>query len=175
MTLVELMVVVTMIGILSALAIMGISNYSGRVKSHEAIRVVAAIKVAQEAYRAQHGECYSVAGGNLTECYPYGDTDRLGDELRAWDRGLAGARWDTLGVDVSGNVHFCYAVSAGHPGDDIPQPEADADYPTPVPTGPWYIVSATGDPDNDGRTTVYVSSSFGDSVDHIQEDGRPLH
>lgn len=170
-TLVELMVVVTMVGILSALAIMGISNYSGRMKNHEAIRVVAAIKVAQEAYRAAHGEYYDVSRGQLDECYPHGRESLLGHELRSWESGAGVDRWNTLGVDVSGNVHFCYSVAAGLAGETMPSVVATEPYRLPETDGPWYIIQATGDPDRDSRRTVYVSTSFGESVDLVQEDG----
>ena len=169
-SLVELMVVVTMVGILSALAIMGISNYSGRMKNHEAIRVVAAIKVAQEAYRAEHGEYYDVSG-DLTECYPHGSEAALGHRLYSWHSGAGFDRWQTLGVDVSGNVHFCYSVAAGLAGESMPSIQASEPYNLPVPDAPWYIVQAVGDPDRDTRRTVYVSTSFGESVDLVQEDG----
>ena len=142
-------------------------------KNMEAPRVVAAIKVAQAAYLATHGQYFDVSRGNMGDCYPYGSTAKLGEELRAWAQPAAvGARWDTLGVDVSGAVHFCYAVVAGDQGDAIPQPDADASYQTPQPTGPWYMIQATGDPDKNGKLTVYVSSSFGEAIHHIQEDGR---
>ena len=174
-TLVELMVVVTMVGILSALAIMGISRYTGYVKNHEAVRVVSAIKIAQEAYRAAHGQYYNLSASlEPAACYPYAGTDKLGEELRSWAGATGSAKWDTLGVDVPGNVHFCYAVVAGLAGTAPTSPVYDGTYTMPEAedvTGPWYVIQATGDPDSDGKLTVYVSTSFSEAVHHVQEDG----
>ena len=74
-------------------------------------------------------------------------------------------------MDLKGKKVIALGERDGIQGDAIPKPDADVPFGTPQPTGPWYVVQATGDPDKNGRLTVYVSSSFEEAIHHLQEDG----
>jgi type IV pilus assembly protein PilA len=174
-TLVELMVVIAMVGILSAIAIAGVRHYTGKVINQEAPAIIASIKAAQEMYRNQMSEYLNVSS-SLGACFPFNDPEQLGSVAVQWGDDNANdlANWNLLGVEVNGPVRFCYSVVAGAAGETPPSLSAECPFPYVLPSAPnspWYVIQATGDPNNSGRYTCYASSSFGEWVHHIAEDG----
>jgi type IV pilus assembly protein PilA len=58
-------------------------------------------------------------------------------------------------------VKFGYAVVAGMPADTLPALSiaAPTGWPPPTP-GPWYVIQAAGDRDNDDVNALFLATSF---------------
>ena len=104
-TLIELMIVVAIVGILSAIAIPSLLRYQLRAKSSEAMVNLHAISITQESYWAEFGTYVSVPNP-----VPAG---LPGPVQQGWPGGSA---FDTLGWGPEGSVYFQYMVSADSGG-----------------------------------------------------------
>ena len=162
-TLVELMIVVSMIGVLSALAVVGYRKYVESSKISEPMSVIQAIRSAEEEFHDKALTYYNVSNDN--QYYPRNS----GFDSRKHDwkstNTVQTQRWATLGVSVSGPVRFGYKANAGSAGSPI---TTTIDYkPAPtlgVPTKDWYLVQAYGDPNENGKPTVLLSTSFSNEI-----------
>ena len=158
-TLVELMIVVALIGVLSALAIVGYRKYIAASKSSEGSAMCQAIRAAEESFR---GETMQYLNASPTLAYyPFSTTpDRT---WHAWaNTGHADSpNWRSMSVTADA-VRFAYVASAGSAGTTPTvalEAKAAFTWPSP-PLEPWYIIQAHGDPDGDGALTYFVGSSF---------------
>lgn len=172
-SLVELMVVVVIIGILSAIAVPLYLRSRYRSQAIEAGEVLSRIGAAQESYRAEFGVYSDVsndlalAGGND------GSTGVLGTWWPAEGMTTGGRRvdfysglppaWNQLGVRPRQFVRYSYQTIAGRAGvrPNLPAPTADMGYASlpPPQQGVWYLATATSDLDADGvRSRFEVSN-----------------
>jgi type IV pilus assembly protein PilA len=165
-TLVELLVVVAMVGVLSALAILGYRKYLATSHTAEARAVIQGIRAGEEAYRAETLVYLGCTALVLTPLYPNATPDtskwnwnRPGDPL--FDNCFS-----LLNVTTDGPVRFGYAVAAGLPSQTPPQPGAGPFGAVTYPTlrGPWYVVLAQGDPEGENRNYFFYSSSFSGEI-----------
>jgi len=161
-TLVELLAVVAMIGILSAIALVGYGKYINASKVGEAKAVIGAIRVAQENIRAETLS-YLSCSPNLTSYYPAapdGKKRNFYDQSNAQD-----SCWRTLNVVTDSPTTFGFAVVAGLPGSTpvAPSTVSKPTWPTPANT-PWFVIQAQGDSDADGVPVYLVSSSFNGEI-----------
>jgi type IV pilus assembly protein PilA len=157
-TLVELLAVVAMIGILSAIAMVGYRKYIDASKVGEAKAVISAIRVAQENMRAETLS-YLGCSPSLTSYYPAAPD---GKKRNFYNPGnTQDACWRTLNVVTDTPTTFGFAVTAGLPGTnpDAPTTASKPTWPTPANV-PWYVIQAAGDADGDGDQSLLVSSSF---------------
>lgn len=159
-SLVELMAVVTIIGILAALGIAILSKRAKESNVANAIVVVKAIGVAQELYRAQNHVYLNVSSSN-SAWYPNANI-RANQRASFWRVGSDDEtkRWRRLAPDVRGPVQFGFLTNAGLPStSDAEAPEAflaagfgaKVELPRGVgsDTEPWYLIQARADADND--------------------------
>ncbi len=167
-TLAELMVVVLMVGVLATLAVIGIRKYIFAAKTSEAINMIGSIKAAEEAYKDETHSYLNVSS-SLTSYYPM---TKPGKTKYHWVQpGHADiAGWSSLGTNPNTVVQFGYAVVAGAQTDAIPQPGTTEVFDWPNPGGPWYVVKAVSDLDENGVESVYVSSSFTTEI-HVEREG----
>jgi type IV pilus assembly protein PilA len=137
-TLIELMIVVAIIGILTAIAIPSFVRYQLRAKSSEATTNIAAIAIAEEVYFTEKGYYASVASP-APATIP-------GNTRVSWG---GNADFDDLGWIPEGPVYFQYVVSADTQGSGR------------------FTVEAVGDIDADGATSFfgYVRPSGGSGID----------
>jgi len=164
-TLVELAVVVTIIGILSVLAVAGYRKLVMSSHTSEATEMVNAIKVAQESYHAETGQYANISAGlGLGALYPQATPS--GTTGTAWG-GSCGtcadpAAWQKLPVHASGVMRFGYATVAGPVSQALPAPPiSQVTFPTNTQlSGDWYIVTAWGDMDNNGIYCTVVGVSW---------------
>jgi type IV pilus assembly protein PilA len=172
-TLVELLIVVAMVGVLAALAMVGYRKYLTSAQTGEAKAVIQAIRNGEAQYKVDT-LTYLNCSTSYTDYYPQGAT---GPSDRKWhwinDAHASRPFFKSLNVDPDGPVRFAYAVVAGSQADtplalDASQYKDPPTWPTPV--GPWYVVQATGNRDNDGEYAVLVSSSFDNKVYVENED-----
>lgn len=169
-TLIEMLAVVALVGVLATLAVYGVRKYVFAAKSSEAITLINSIRANQEAFRDETFAYLNVTGEEPTAYAPLYPADPDGKKRDWWstthqDRN----RWRQLGVDPGGPVTFGYAVLAGTSTNTIPDPGTLTNLNFPTPTGPWYVIKAQADQNNNGKRSVIVASSFTNEV-YVEND-----
>ncbi|WP_437767027.1 type II secretion system protein [Sorangium sp. So ce281] len=165
-TLVELLVVVAMVGVLAALAMVGYRRYMNAAGIAEPKAVIQGIRGAQESYKAEM-LVYLDVSTTLESWYPAGT---LNDRKRGWGgAGDGQANWRLLNVSTDGAVRFGYATKAGVGNAFTVTPNAGFTWagipgnplgnPNYLPNGPWYVVQAAGDRDEDGTLALLLTAS----------------
>ena len=187
-TLVELMVVVSIIGVLAALAVYGFRKYSLSAGSSEATAMLQSIRAAEENYRADDQHVYggcktgsplpSSNSGSIADADLYPRTiSQLttdGDRKIGWGDVSTnmGKCFRALGIRSSGPVRFSFGVSAGLPGAITPD-ALDARFARDVPDfaarEPWYIAVAVGNRDKDTQYALFATSSMSNDV-YVEDD-----
>jgi type IV pilus assembly protein PilA len=166
-TLVELMMVVTMVGVLATLALVAYKRQLNAAHAGEAKAVIQAIRAAEEVHKAETLVYLGCSAGyDGANYYPQGAG---GPNDRKWNfRNPAHpqvANWDRLHVSTDGPVIFAFAVVAGGPGEAIPPMSGEWASPPAwpaVPPEPWYVIQATGNLDYpaDNIHSLFVVSSL---------------
>jgi type IV pilus assembly protein PilA len=166
-TLVEMMVVVTIISILATLAVVGMRRIVQSSHVSDATNMVQNIRVAQEGYHSETQQYANITNGFPTgngvyasALYPasskYGITTGWG--LTCPSGCVTGADWSVLPLHVDGPVLFGYATIAntGLPGTIYVN---GAQVTLTAPTlGDWYAVAAEADLDGNTATVTDVFS-----------------
>lgn len=168
-SLVELMMVVVIIGVLSAIAMPAYMRQRLRGQAVEGTEVLSRIVAAQEAYRAEFNS-YSDASNDPTLSGAGSHTTggigawwpALGTGQRSFYSNLPAA-WNQLGVRPREMVRFSYVTCAGNPG-VLPSVGASGDLGyAALPAaqqGIWYYASASADLDEDGVFSRFEVSSI---------------
>lgn len=147
-SLIELMIVVAIVGILSAIALPSYQSYVQRARTAEAFTFLAEIRQRQESYRAEFGQFCSVsaAPGSGIDSGAWSPATLPAGGTRVVWSGTPGD-WDHLGASPDSAVRFQYRTTAGAPGTT-----------TGVPGFPgndfWFVVQARGDLDGDGDVMI---------------------
>jgi prepilin-type N-terminal cleavage/methylation domain-containing protein len=168
-TLVELLTVVTIVGILAAVAIVLVGGHVKAARTTEALSMVQSIRAAEESYRAENRRYLNVSG-TLQSYYPADEPD---GQSRAFYR--EGGKdldrnWNILHPSVAGPVRFVYAVVAGG-YDEIPPVPDITDKPTfAKATAPFYVIQAAGEFDNDSVHCIVAATSFA-SETYVDNEG----
>jgi len=102
-TLVELMIVVALIGVLSAIAVPGFLSYQARSRRAESYSNLSALAVAQKGYQATGGT-YHDSALPWPDSAAYGG---LGTSKMEWDDASEGA-YEELGWSPEGEVFYSY-------------------------------------------------------------------
>jgi prepilin-type N-terminal cleavage/methylation domain-containing protein len=168
-TLVELLTVVTIVGVLSTTAIVLVGRHVRASRTVEAISMVQSIRAAEERYHSENRTYLSVST-SLTDYQPVTNPD---GERRSFytGGGPKDGLWRMLGPTVPGPVRFGYAVVAGTSATQMATPSTDSQPVWPTPTQNWYVVQASsGDPEGDGRTCYVVGSSLSGEV-YVENEG----
>jgi type IV pilus assembly protein PilA len=139
-TLIELMIVVALIGVLSAIAIPSFLRFQLRAKAAEASTNLAAIATTEEAFYTEHGVYVSVANP-VPATIP-------GNARVAW---TGSAEFDELGWIPEGKVYFQYLVSADTQGGGRFTAEAASDIDADGTPGFFGYVKPAGGSGIDGR------------------------
>lgn len=174
-SLLELMTVVAIVGILSAVAIPSFSDYIYKSRTSEATEFLGVIRLREESYRAEFGVyCPTISGGSASNVY--GSLDAHSnllpnpDTTRRNTKPFPGStEWTQLGARPSGPVRFGYAVVAGAPADapatGLGWTTANADF--------WFVARAVGDLDGDSTFCTFEIYSPTKNV-FIGDNGTPL-
>jgi type IV pilus assembly protein PilA len=165
MTLVELMVVVSIIGALAALAIVGYRRLVMRGKASEAENAVLAMTVGIREFYEKH-KGYLDCSTSFDDFYPM----KPNAKKHVLNNSSHGAYecWSSYRVKM-GPSFVSFAVRAGTKDDAVPATPAIT-Y-SQKPTGPWFILVGTTDLDEDGTFGRYVVSSFEPGVIHRLNEG----
>lgn len=148
-TIIELMVVVTITGILAAIAIPTFTGYIYKSRTSEATEFLGEIKLRQEAHRAEFGAYHNQGSTSF-------DPNDFVPTLTSFSGG-APVAWPTdpdfaiIGARPDGAVRFGYQFAAGLPSSLPPSQygmtSANADH--------WMIAQARGDLDGDGAFCTF--------------------
>ena len=158
-TLVELMIVVTILGVLAAIAIISYMKYVRHAKTSEAYTILGAIKAKQEAYRAEFSQ-YCIVSSDLGDGnrWPAGAPSPTGQRV-LW--GAPPVNWKQLGVRTGDTVYMGYVVTANLPGTGAP----GGSNPPPVDlTDHWWAARAYGDFDLDGTYTTFDATNSSSTI-----------
>ncbi len=155
-TLIELMIVVAIIGVLSAIAIPSFRAYMMKAKVTEATTFLGEIKQRQETYRAEFGQYCAVSGTTSITAYNPTAVPSAGIPV-GWPASTA---WSALGAAPDGDVRFRYATIAGNPG-SVPAFGSGLGF-----TGNdfWFVSQAQADLDGDGTNLTVESYSESSGV-----------
>jgi type IV pilus assembly protein PilA len=151
-TLIEMLIVVAVIGILSAVAIPTFQSYIHRSQTSEAIVFLGEIRQRQEAYRAENGQycSASAASGSDIGAGTWNPTTLpTGGTKLPWGDP---AGWDQLGASPDGLVRFQFRTTAGPPG-------TAPSIPGFTGTDFWFVAQAQGDLDDDGEEVIFETYS----------------
>jgi Tfp pilus assembly protein PilE len=152
----ELMTVVVIVGVLSAVAIPTFSNYIYKSRTSEATEFLGIIRLREESYRSEFGVyCPTLASGASPNAYASLDTkSNLVPDPTTTRRDtkpfVATTAWTALGARPTGDVRFGYGVVAGLPSEapaDLGWNEANADF--------WFVGRAVGDLDGDNEYCTF--------------------
>jgi prepilin-type N-terminal cleavage/methylation domain-containing protein len=158
-TLMELMTVVVIVGVLSAMAIPTFSDYVYKSRATEATEFLGVMRLREEAYRAEFGaycptlppEKFPTAVGSLdTKGNLVPDPSTTGRNTTLWSPTL---QWRQLGASPSGPIRFGYGAVAGDPS-NIP---AGLGFQTRPDF--WWVARAVGDLDGDGTYVMFETYS----------------
>jgi prepilin-type N-terminal cleavage/methylation domain-containing protein len=170
-TLVELMAVVTITGVLAALAVVAFRHRLAASRGAEAVSVMTAIGNAEEMYKAENHIYLNVStasGGN--QWYP---VLVPGKAQHNWATGatLDATRWRALAPPISQLVRFAYLANAGVAGSTVPALNLTQgpNFSAAIPVD-WYVLQAKGDTDGDGVFATYATSSMTGEV-YIENEG----
>ncbi len=164
-TLIELMVVIAMIGVLSALALVGYRKYLDSAHTADAKAVMSGIRIAQESARAEtlnYMDCGTV-------WYPFvaGPNGRKRNFVNPTHLRYANC-WQPLNVITDSPTRFTYitqSVGAGAapPGGFAPN---WASWPTLplVAVEPVYVIEAAGNADGVGGWSRFVTTSYNGEI-----------
>jgi prepilin-type N-terminal cleavage/methylation domain-containing protein len=147
-SLMELMTVVAIVGILSAIAIPSFSDYVYKARTTEATEFLGVIRLREESYRAEFGAyCATLAAtaqpndptslNTKSNLVPDPTTTRRDPKPFVV---AAASPWLQLGARPTSTVRFGYGVVAGVPSD------------APMTSNPdfWFLARAVGDLNADG-------------------------
>ena len=171
-TLVELMIVVAIIGVLSALAIVGYRKYIESAKTGEPMAVIQSIRTAEEEFKDKTMAYLNVSQSSTY----YPRASGFNSKKAAWinPNHADVTRWQTLGVTVSGPVRFGYKVNTAGAGQALNGVTIDFK-PTPTltpSTNPWYLIQAYGDTNENGKFTALIATSYNTNI-LVNEDQLP--
>lgn len=167
-TLIELMIVVAVIGVLSAVAIPTFQSYVYRSRTTEAVTFLGEIRQRQEAYRAEFGQYCSVSAavGSAPESGAWAPATLPAGGTKVGWTGTPGV-WNQLGAAPDGMVQFQYRTTAGPPGTNPGITGYDG-------TDFWFVAQARGDLDGDGEVMILEAYSAANHIYRATSTMAPL-
>ncbi len=158
-SLIEMLIVVTIIGILASLAGVGYRRYVGRARVSEAVTLLSEMVSKEQIYFLEFGSYLPLRADGIVQpspnedaaaFYPSNPGDAAFDSVRAptliSNSALWPAAWRSVGLRPRENQLYCtYLVNSGRPGDVPPAgaPFAGSLLGTVTATGPaWFYAMA---------------------------------
>jgi prepilin-type N-terminal cleavage/methylation domain-containing protein len=171
MTLVELMIVVVVVGILSALGIYGVTRYIRTAQSTEAYGIINAIRGAQDVYRQDTMKYLDVSQGSYSNTHPAGPP---GAFKTSWAGGTSTTanRFRELGVELDSATYYTFACVGVDPGNGVPTPpttKTSFGFPAQV-SEPVYVILAKANIDGDTAFSYILSHSLTAEL-YIENEG----
>jgi len=159
-TVIETMLVVTLVGVMAALAVYGIRRYLMTAKSKaDADGSMLAIAAAIRAYYdANHG--YLNCSSTYDDYYPMGPNGKKHPFNNPSNS--SHSCWSLYNIRM-GVTYMSFAVRAGTKN-DTPTAPAEFNITFPKPKEPWFVLVGTLDLDEDKTLARYMTSSFAPGV-----------
>lgn len=168
-TLVELMTVVAITGILAAVGVTLIRGHLNVAKANRALSGIAAIRAAEEAFRAENGR-YLDCSGSTAKWYPMLVPGKAKYEWHQTGH-VDGPCWATLPVTNTSPTQYGFLLNAGTPNTAFPTTFQTAQAPTLTASpDPWYIIQVKGDIDGNGVPMLGIATSFNGEV-YLEREG----
>jgi len=163
-TLMELMTVVVIVGVLSAIAIPSFRNYIYKARASEAPEFLGVIRLREEAYRSEFGVYCPTIDPNGNAVTALNTPGNLVPNPTVTPRDpkpfTPTQPWLQLGARPGEAVRFGYGVVAGPPSTAVAQnigfTAADADF--------WFVARAVGDLDADNTFCTFEIYSASKNV-----------
>lgn len=173
-TLMELMTVVVIVGVLSAVAIPTFSNYIYKSRASEAGEFLGIIRLREESYRSEFGAyCPTLPQGASTDSVAALTGSNLVPDPSTTKRDAKPFEptqpWLQLGARPTNNVRFGYGVAAGTPATvplTLGWTAGTADF--------WFVARAVGDLDADGETCTFEIYSGSSNLALFDKDNHPV-
>lgn len=171
-TLTELMTVIVIVGVLSAVAVPTFSNYIYKSRASEAGEFLGIIRLREESYRSEFGAYCPTLTTSPDSMSSLSD-DNLVPNPSTTKRDakpfVPTPLWQQLGARPTNNVRFGYGVAAGTPA-TAPQTlgwtTATLDF--------WFVARAVGDLDADGDTCTFEIYSASSNLALFDKANRPI-
>jgi|GEM_PF-538680 type IV pilus assembly protein PilA len=181
-TLVEMMVVVTIISILATLAMVGFRKITQSSHVSEATNMVQNIRVAQESYHSETQQYANIStgfptgvGASAAALYPW---QSLYGHVMGWGAQCTtgcNLQWSVLPLHVDGPVIFGYATVAGGPAAPFALPVTyngvSLNYTAPT-VSDWYAIAAEADLDGNPLTVTDVFSFSWSNQVFVSNEGQ---
>ncbi len=189
-TLVELMVTVTIVAILGAVAVAAYGRVTKRSRINEAIQFMAAVHAGEELYYTDNEEYCGLAPAtdpnlncNTTSCTDWDPVNAQSIKGRATNW-TPDAMWAACQVNTPGHTRFRYTLVAAAGGTNCVDPTVGLDtqfHGNPLlepcssldDSGHWYYIIAQADQDSDGYFSAFGASS-GMTDFHWSQEGVEL-
>ncbi|MDF3072052.1 MAG: fimbrial protein pilA [Polyangiaceae bacterium] len=167
-TLVELMTVVAILGILSAVAITLMRGHMRAGKTASALAGVKWVVAGQTAQRSERGQ-FLDCSGTAAKYYPM---QTPGKQAYSWVQTAHPdyARWAALGLPAEDRTQFGYLVNAGLSGAAYPTLQTTTKPTIPASADPWYVIQFMSDLDGDGVFMKGVATSLNAEV-YVEREG----
>lgn len=174
-SLMELMTVVVIVGVLSAVAVPTFSNYIYKARATEAIDFLSVIRLREESYRSEFGAYCSTLGASGNQVSSLNSHSNLVPDPSTTKRDpkpfVPTGPWNQLGARPTEQVRFGYGVAAGDPSQALAQnigfTAANVDF--------WFVARAVGDLDADDKYCTFEIYSASKNVWLGDSDGNPLN
>lgn len=178
LTLIELAIVVTIIGILASLAFVGFRALVRSSHTTEGTQMVSGIRIAQETYHSETGQYANISKDlNLGSLYPNATPT---NQETVWGGPCTVCpsdvnAWKKLPVHANGAMLFGYGTVAGTAGTDpggfIPGTTSKLTFPTAAQvTGDWYVAAGVSDQDANKVYCTVVGTSWNNQI-YVENDG----
>jgi len=183
-TLIEAMIVVAIIGILSALGVVAYTHWVRTSYVTEAQGMVSNIRTAEEAFVSENG-AYLDVSGSLGSGHSY-PLQTPGAKVTAWGGACGWCRnptagWNALTVQANAPVIFGYSVIA--PDQTPPESPssrigtitingATLDYSSMNNGAPWYFIEADANVSGDGVNYMHVYGMSGTNAIYVDGEGK---
>lgn len=161
-TLVELMAVVAITGILSAIVIMLVTKHMRAAATIDAVAGMQAIRSAEESYKAENGSYLNVSRTNGPVWFP---AQNPGTTEYSWNQSQSPGHpdwqwWSRLGLRRE-KTRFGYIANAGLPGEKFQGSQLTGyNFSNVALTEPWYVIQMKGNRDNDTTFAYGLIHSF---------------
>jgi len=175
-TLLELMIVVAIIGVLAAVAIPAFTLYISKSKATEAYSVLQGIRMKMQDFLEEFGYYPNTIDWTPDTCPPSRDSP---SNTRSWKGSGNFESWQRLGFIPDGPTYYSYMVETpyvnGVHSEDTEPSEFDHDAEDvgailPGTAVPWFVASACGDVNADGKVAHFYISSHNKTIFHVEED-----
>jgi prepilin-type N-terminal cleavage/methylation domain-containing protein len=174
-TLVELMITVTIVGVLAAVAGVAYKKYSSRARTAEVMAMFAEFRAKEEAWKAENTTYLSSTSVGENDFYP---ALLPSGEPRAKTVAPLPALWTRLGINPARTQLYCGYVAVAGPANSFTSGAISAGavgqrlFGGTPPTRPWYYLRATCDNDGNATTNALFSTTMANQTVVQENDNR---